>query len=123
MARKHKACRVCGCTEHAACIDPQTHEGCHWLRTLPDMCSACLHSRFARALDLMQTHQKNIRAGRTPARFMAGFVNTYQADVRLALHVAVQAQRLSDLLIEKSGNARDAEIGHALQSILAGKGF
>jgi hypothetical protein len=32
-------CRVCGCTEENACIDPDTGEPCYWVE--PDLCSVC----------------------------------------------------------------------------------
>lgn len=32
-------CRLCGCTEECACIDPFNGEPCHWVA--PDLCSAC----------------------------------------------------------------------------------
>lgn len=32
-------CRVCGCTEDAACINQQTGEPCYWIEW--DLCSAC----------------------------------------------------------------------------------
>jgi len=34
-----RRCRVCGCSEDNACIDPDTGEPCYWVE--PDLCSAC----------------------------------------------------------------------------------
>lgn len=34
-----RKCRVCGCTENNACIDPETGWPCHWIEE--DLCSAC----------------------------------------------------------------------------------
>ncbi len=34
-----RACRVCGCTNDRACIDPRTGQPCYWVR--PFLCSAC----------------------------------------------------------------------------------
>ncbi len=31
-------CRVCGCTDHRACLDDYGH-ACHWVE--PDLCSVC----------------------------------------------------------------------------------
>ncbi len=35
-----RACRVCGCTEHNACLDELTGGGCYWVE--PDLCSECI---------------------------------------------------------------------------------
>jgi hypothetical protein len=35
---KERACRVCGCTEHRACVDDMG-KACAWVE--PDLCSAC----------------------------------------------------------------------------------
>lgn len=35
-----RACRVCGCTDSAACMDPETGETCAWSR-IPGMCTFC----------------------------------------------------------------------------------
>ncbi len=37
-ARGQRACRVCGCTELQACVDPP-HGACAWAG--PDLCTAC----------------------------------------------------------------------------------
>ena len=34
-----KQCRLCGCTDDNACLEPETGETCHWVE--PDLCSAC----------------------------------------------------------------------------------
>lgn len=34
----HRACRVCGCTEHSACVD-ENKGNCWWVA--PDLCSHC----------------------------------------------------------------------------------
>lgn len=35
-----RACRVCGCTDHDACVDPATGIACHWVED--DLCSSCV---------------------------------------------------------------------------------
>lgn len=35
----HDVCRICGCTEHDACLDPETDQPCSWAGD--DLCSAC----------------------------------------------------------------------------------
>lgn len=39
-----RTCRVCGCTDHRACIDPRTGEACAWVE--PDLCSSCARWRW-----------------------------------------------------------------------------
>ena len=32
-------CRICGCTDDDACLDPETGELCYWVEE--DLCSVC----------------------------------------------------------------------------------
>jgi hypothetical protein len=34
-----RACRVCGCTNTNACVNPKTGIACHWVAQ--DLCSMC----------------------------------------------------------------------------------
>ena len=34
-----RRCRVCGCTDNNACLDPNSQEVCHWVSD--DLCSVC----------------------------------------------------------------------------------
>lgn len=43
-----RSCRVCGCTDDRACVDPVTGIACHWLPArspADDICSACEGAR------------------------------------------------------------------------------
>jgi hypothetical protein len=41
--KKERRCRECGCTETAACIDPDTLLPCYWVER--DLCSVCAKPR------------------------------------------------------------------------------
>jgi hypothetical protein len=40
-AGKPGTCRVCGCTDNMGCVDPATHETCHWVDAEHTLCSRC----------------------------------------------------------------------------------
>lgn len=37
---EERVCRVCGCTEHNACVERDGHDNCYWIED--DLCSACV---------------------------------------------------------------------------------
>lgn len=44
-----RSCRVCGCTDDRACVDPVTGEPCHWVED--DLCSACAEREYVEQLE------------------------------------------------------------------------
>lgn len=43
-----RACSVCGCTWHKACLDPETGFGCHWVG--PHLCNVCQRNSLKQAI-------------------------------------------------------------------------
>ena len=47
-----RACRRCGCTDVAACVDARTAMPCSWVAKGLDLCSACLRADERELVDL-----------------------------------------------------------------------
>lgn len=111
-------CRVCGCTDHRACLDAKSLS-CHWVE--PDLCSACRDNPVAMALDALLD---KAALGKGRSIFAYGPENFNQVlypnlrHIMRALHIAVQVSRMRGQLA--LGDYPQEEIARRLDQMLKG---
>lgn len=120
VGRVLQACRVCGCTQHRACVDDDGH-GCYWAE--PDLCSACALPKHQRMPDESLDYWGDAFAGAGLAGRM-----TFEQFLELperrreAEIAAVQVQERLERQLRSTGHDCEVRDGRLIEPLHHGPG-